>query len=47
MILRTKVRIRRHQFRIALARHPGTVALQTFAVIPALLVVGLLLFSGI
>ncbi|MEA2524774.1 MAG: type transport system permease protein [Thermomicrobiales bacterium] len=47
MILRTKVRIRRHQFRIAVARHPGTVALQTFAVIPALLVVGLLLFSGI
>jgi ABC-2 type transport system permease protein len=46
-MLRAKLRIRRHRFRIAVMRHPGRIALQTFVVIPALFVVGLLLFVGI
>jgi len=46
-ILGTKVKIKRHRFRVMVARHPGRVALQTFVVIPALFVIGLLLFVGI
>ncbi|HEY7035862.1 MAG TPA: hypothetical protein VH482_31280 [Thermomicrobiales bacterium] len=46
-ILRARLRIRRHRFRHAVERHPGRVALQTFVVIPAVFVFGLLLFFGI
>jgi ABC-2 type transport system permease protein len=46
-ILGTKLKIKRHRFRVIVARHPGRVALQTFVVIPALFVIGLLLFLGI
>jgi hypothetical protein len=47
VILRTGLKIRRHRFRAAVTRHPGRVALQTFVVIPAVFVFGLLLFVGI
>lgn len=46
-ILGTKLKIRRHRFRVIVARHPGRIAMQTFVVIPALFVIGLLLFIGI
>src|SRR5687767_12690503 len=47
VLLGTKLKIRRHRFRIAVDRHPGRIALQTFVVIPGLFVIGLLLFLGI
>ncbi len=47
VIFGTKLKIRRHRFRIAVDRHPGRIALQTFVVIPGLFVIGLLLFLGI
>lgn len=47
VILRMRLKIRRHRFRLAVEHHPGRIALQTFVVIPALFVLGLLLFVGI
>jgi ABC-2 type transport system permease protein len=47
VILRARWRIRRHHFRIAVEHHPGRIALQTFVVIPALFIFGLLLLAGI
>lgn len=47
IVIRTKLTIRRHQFRVAVDRHPGRVALQTFVVIPALFLIGFIFFVGL
>jgi ABC-2 type transport system permease protein len=44
ILLRTKFRIRRSQFRTTAERHPGRVAMQLFLVIPSLLAIGVLFF---
>lgn len=46
-LVRTRLTIRRHQFRNGIRRHPGRLAIQTLVVLPAIGLIGLFLFLGL